>query len=54
VLPVRQPENFFKSDFTKWSAGISLKIPVFDGLRTAGRVAQAKAEARRRPRTGLP
>ena len=44
---VRQPENFFKSDFTKWSAGLSLKIPIFDGLRTAGRVAQAKAEVQK-------
>lgn len=44
---VRQPENFFKSDFTKWSAGLTLKIPLFDGLRTAGRVAQARAEVQK-------
>ncbi len=44
---VREPENFFKSDFTKWSAGLFLKIPVFDGMRTAGRVAQAKAEVQK-------
>ncbi len=44
---VREPDNFFKSDFTKWNAGISLRVPVFDGLRTAGRVAQAKAEVQK-------
>ncbi len=44
---VRQPENFFKSDFTKWNAGLTLKIPLFDGLRTAGRVAQARAEVQK-------
>lgn len=44
---VRQPENFFKSDFTRWSAGLTLKIPLFDGLRTAGRVAQARAEVQK-------
>ncbi len=41
---VRQPSNFLKQDFAKWSVGLSLKIPIFDGFRTAGRVAQAKAE----------
>jgi hydrophobic/amphiphilic exporter-1 (mainly G- bacteria), HAE1 family len=41
---VREPSNFLESDFSKWSAGIVLKIPLFDGLRTAGKVAQAEAE----------
>ena len=41
---VRDPGNFFNQEFTKWSMNVLLKIPVFDGLRTAGRVAQAKAE----------
>jgi outer membrane protein TolC len=40
---VRQPENFFQSDFTKWNAGITLTVPVFDGFRTSGKVAQAQA-----------
>jgi HAE1 family hydrophobic/amphiphilic exporter-1 len=40
---VRRPQNFFESDFTKWNAGITLTIPVFDGFRTAGKVAQARA-----------
>jgi len=41
---VREPGNFFRGDFTKWSASVSLKVPVFDGFRTAGKVAQARAE----------
>ncbi len=40
----RKTENFFESDFQRWSAGFVLTIPVFDGLRTAGRVAQAQAD----------
>ncbi len=42
---VRKPENFFESDFSKWNVGVLLKIPVFDGFRTAGKVVQAQAEA---------
>jgi HAE1 family hydrophobic/amphiphilic exporter-1 len=30
-----------------WSAGINLSFPIFDGLRTRGRVAQAKSDLRR-------
>jgi outer membrane protein TolC len=41
---VRQPRNFFEGDFTKWNAGVTLTIPVFDGFRTRGKVAQARAE----------
>jgi HAE1 family hydrophobic/amphiphilic exporter-1 len=41
---VRQPENFFNRDFTRWSAGFTLTVPLFDGFRSAGRVAQARAE----------
>jgi HAE1 family hydrophobic/amphiphilic exporter-1 len=41
---VREPDNFFRGDFAKWSAGVSLRVPVFDGFRTAGKVAQARAE----------
>jgi outer membrane protein TolC len=41
---VREPGNFFDSDFRKWIFGVNLKIPVFDGFRTAGRVTQARAE----------
>jgi outer membrane protein TolC len=40
---VRRPENFFSSDYTRWNAGITLTVPVFDGFRNAGKVAQARA-----------
>lgn len=41
---VRRPANFFESNFAKWNAGVVLTVPVFDGFRTAGKVAQARAE----------
>lgn len=41
---VRKPPNFLESAFSKWNIGLSLKVPLFDGFRTAGRVAQARAE----------
>ena len=40
----RKTENFFERDFQRWNAGFVLTIPVFDGLRTAGKVAQAQAD----------
>jgi outer membrane protein TolC len=41
---VRKPSNFFKSDFTSWNMSLTLTVPVFNGWRTSGRVAQAKGE----------
>ncbi len=41
---VREPGNFFEGNFAKWSASVMLTVPVFDGFRTAGKVAQAQAE----------
>jgi HAE1 family hydrophobic/amphiphilic exporter-1 len=41
---VRAPEKLFHSDFSRWNALFTVKVPLFDGWRTAGRVAQAKAE----------
>jgi HAE1 family hydrophobic/amphiphilic exporter-1 len=41
---VRRPQDFLESNFAKWSATVTLTIPVFDGFRTRGRVAQARAE----------
>jgi HAE1 family hydrophobic/amphiphilic exporter-1 len=41
---VRQPRNFLERDFAKWSAALTFTFPVFDGRRSAGRVAQARAE----------
>ena len=40
----RKPENFLDSDFSKWTASVNIKVPLFDGNRVAGRVAQAQAE----------
>jgi HAE1 family hydrophobic/amphiphilic exporter-1 len=44
---VRDTQNFFEPNYQKWSLSVTLKIPVFDGFRTAGRVAQARAERAR-------
>ena len=41
---VRRPKNLFDPNFSRWTASINLKVPLFDGWRTAGRVAQARAE----------
>jgi HAE1 family hydrophobic/amphiphilic exporter-1 len=41
---VRETSNFFESNYKKWSLSVTLKVPVFDGWRTAGRVAQARAD----------
>ena len=41
---VRQPTNLFHFDFTRWIAGVTVTVPLFDGHRTAGNVAQAQAE----------
>jgi HAE1 family hydrophobic/amphiphilic exporter-1 len=41
---VRETQNFFESNYKKWSLSVTLKVPVFDGWRTAGRVAQARAD----------
>jgi outer membrane protein len=41
---VRLPENFFRTNYKAWSFGVTLKVPLFDGWRTAGRVAQARAD----------
>ena len=41
---VRRPKNLFDPDFSRWSAAVSVRVPLFDGKRTAGRVAQALAQ----------
>ena len=41
---VRDTGNFFEPNYKKWSLAVTLKIPVFDGWRTAGKVAQARAD----------
>ncbi len=44
---VRDTDHFFESNYKKWSLAVTLKIPVFDGWRTAGKVAQARADRAR-------
>ena len=41
---VRRPENLFAQNFARWSSAINVKVPLFDGWRTAGRVAQSRAQ----------
>jgi HAE1 family hydrophobic/amphiphilic exporter-1 len=40
----RDTSNFFESNYKKWNLAVTLKIPLFDGWRTAGKVAQARAD----------
>jgi HAE1 family hydrophobic/amphiphilic exporter-1 len=40
----RETQNFPEPNYKKWSLAVTLKIPVFDGWRTAGKVAQARAD----------
>ena len=44
---VRETGNFLEPNYKKWSLSVALKVPVFDGWRTAGKVAQARAERAR-------
>ncbi len=41
---VRETPSFFEPNYKKWNLAVTLKIPVFDGWRTAGKVAQARAD----------
>jgi outer membrane protein TolC len=41
---VRRPKNLFDQDYSRWSGAITIKVPLFDGRRTAGKVAQARAQ----------
>jgi HAE1 family hydrophobic/amphiphilic exporter-1 len=43
----RDTSNFFESNYKSWNLGVTLKIPVFDGWRTAGKLAQARADRAR-------
>ncbi|MBI2220312.1 MAG: TolC family protein [Acidobacteria bacterium] len=40
----RNPRDLADLDFARWSAAVTATIPVFDGHRTAGRIAQGLAE----------
>jgi outer membrane protein len=41
---VRRPQNLFDRDYSRWSGVLTIKVPLFDGRRTAGKVAQARAQ----------
>lgn len=41
---VRRPDNFFQQEYVRWSAAVNIAVPLFDGRRTGGRVAQARAQ----------
>lgn len=41
---VRRPQNLFAFNYSRWSAGFNIKVPLFDGKRTDGRVAQQVAQ----------
>ena len=41
---VRRPENLFHLDFKRWVTAVTVTVPLFDGYRTAGKAAQARAE----------
>lgn len=41
---VRRPKDLFTQDFARWSGAINFKVPLFDGRRTSGRVAQARSD----------
>ena len=41
---VRRPNDLFTQNFARWSGVINFKVPLFDGRRTSGRVAQARSD----------
>ncbi len=42
----RLPENLFNRDFVRWTAGVNVTLPVFDGFKRSGMVYQAVAYQR--------
>jgi len=43
---VREPQNLFGKDFTRWNITFNFHLPFYDGGRKAGLVAQAEARLR--------
>ncbi len=41
---VRRPRNLFHWDYSRWSTAVTVQVPLFDGWRAAGAVAQARAQ----------
>jgi outer membrane protein len=45
-IAARLPENLINSKFTRWTAGMTFSLPVFDGFKRSGLVWQATANQR--------
>jgi outer membrane protein TolC len=43
---VREPQNFFNNDFSRWNLTFNFKLPLFDSGRKAGLTVQALARVR--------
>ncbi len=43
---VREPQNLFNQEFTRWNITVNFKLPFYDGGRRAGLTAQALARLR--------
>ena len=43
---VREPQNFFDNDYSKWSISVNFNLPLWDSGRKAGLVLQASARVR--------
>ena len=43
---VRDPQNLFKQDFSRWNITFNFRLPFYDGGRKAGQVAQANSRLR--------
>jgi HAE1 family hydrophobic/amphiphilic exporter-1 len=41
---VRRTQNLFDWNYSRWSGVVTVKVPLFDGFRSGGRVAQARAQ----------
>jgi outer membrane protein TolC len=43
---VRDPQNLFHQDYTRWNITLNFRVPIYDGGRKAGLMAQAAARKR--------
>ena len=43
---VREPQNFFDNDFSRWSVTANFKLPLFDSGRKSGLIVQSMARVR--------
>jgi outer membrane protein len=45
-IVARFPKNLFNANYARWSVGVNVTLPVFDGFRRSGLVTQATASQR--------